>query len=186
MSLVDIVDKTPKKNIANEKGLINCVKFYNSVNYEQLKYNLIYAKDDEVANKDDVHVYARVHKDTLFKFVLAESLKELESFDFSNETLKKNALNRTLEHLESNAFDLARQVTIIVINDTKVDQNFVKRYAFLNTKYTKQTYQVVFRFDNTNVVVKQYRTLPNTIKIYNMFNTALKFDLGCTNPKGEE
>jgi hypothetical protein len=59
----------------------------------------------------------------------------------------------------------------------------VKKYAFLNTKYTPSNYQVVFRFDNTNIVVRQYRTLPETDKLYSLYNTAIKFDLGCSTPR---
>lgn len=183
MSLVNIVDKDTKKDIKKEKGLIDCIRYYDSSNYEQLMYNLIYAKNDEVLNRDTIHVYAREYKETLFKFILCENLEDLINFDFSNKTLKKYAANRTLDNLNVEAFEAEKEITIIVINDTNVDPNLVKKYAFLNTKHTPISYQVVFRFDNTNIVVRQYRTLPETDKLYSLYNTAIKFDLGCSTPR---
>jgi len=179
MSLkVDILAQdNDKKIIKKEKGFIDCEGYYSSLAYSQLKYNLIYAQNDEVFNNETIHIYARKYGRSLFKFILCENIDDLKDFDYSNSKLKSFAENRVLEHLKLDSLDLTTGITVIVVNDTKKNVELVKRFCFLNSFEDKKNYQVCFRFDNNQSLIRQYKKLRDFGQLYREFNTAIKFDL---------
>ncbi len=186
MSLVDILAPDKEKNIIKkEEGLIPSVGYYYSNNYSQLYYDLKYAKDEEIFNNDTIHIYARRYHNSLFKFILTESLKDLSNFDFSNQNLVNYAKNRALDNLQMSDFDL-KTITIIIIKDENEHIELIKKYCFLNSYQDKNNYQMVFRFDEKNHCIKYYKLLKDFGKLYNLYNTAIRFDLAQSGNGDEE
>ena len=174
----DIFIEEDNKKVKGEKGFLPSKIEYSTLEYSQLKYNLTYAQDDEVFNNETIHIYARKYNGALFKFILCENYKDLEKFDYSNESLKTFAENRTLEHLKLNSFDLTNCITVIVLNDTINNIELVKRFCFLNSNESKTSYQMCFRIDNNQNIIYGYKKLRDYTKLFRLYNTAIKFDLG--------
>lgn len=176
---VDILARDEEKDIIKkEKGFLPCTSYYSTLAYSQLKYSLIYANDEEIFNNETIHIYARKNQSSLYKFILCDNIDDLANFDFSNERLKAFAQNRTLEHLDISSFDLEKCVCVIIVNDTNKNIELVKRFCFLNSFETKNTYQMCFRMDNNQSLIRSYKELRNFGKMFRLFNTAIKFDLG--------
>lgn len=173
----DIFIEEPNKKVKGEKGFLPSRVEYSSLEYNQLKFNLSYAQNDEIFNNDTIHIYVREYNHCLFKFILSESIKDLSGFDYSNDKLKKFAENRTLEHFDVKSFDLEKQVTVIVLNDTDSNIELVKRFCFLNSFDTEKAYQNAFRFDNNKNIVYGYKRLRDYTSMYRLYKTAIKFDL---------
>ncbi len=173
----DIFIEEPNKKVKGEKGFLPSRVEYSSLEYGQLKFNLSYAQNDEIFNNDTIHIYVREYNHCLFKFILSENIKDLEKFDYSNERLKGFAQNRTLEHFNTKSFDLDKQVTVIVLNDTVNNIELVKRFCFLNSSEDDKSYQNCFRFDNNKNIVYGYKRLRDYTKMYRLYKTAIKFDL---------
>lgn len=173
----DIFIEEPNKKVKGEKGFLPSIVEYSSLEYNQLKFNLSYAQNDEIFNNDTIHVHVREYNHTLFKFILSESISDLAKFDYSNDKLKNYADNRTLEHFNSKSFELEHQVTVIILNDTTSNIELVKRFCFLNSFETDKTYQNCFRFDNNKNIVYGYKRLRDYTKMYRLYKTAIKFDL---------
>jgi hypothetical protein len=176
---VDILAKDDiRDSIKKEHGYLPCTSYYSSLAYTQLKYNLTYAKDEEVFNNDTIHIYARKNQNALFKFILCEDVKSLENFDYSNQRLREFALNRSFENLKIESFDLKNVVAVIIVNDPKTNIELVKRFCFLNSFDNKNEYQMCFRFDEAQSLIRGYRELRMFGEMFRQFNTAIKFDLG--------
>ncbi len=166
-----------EEKVKGEKGFLPSRYEYQSLEYNQLKYNLTYAQNDEIFNNDTIHIYVREYRHTLFKFILCENINDLEKFDYSNQRLKDFASNRQLEHFDIKSFNLEKVVTVIVLNDTINNIELVKRFCFLNSFEDKNKYQNCFRFDNNKNIVYSYKRLRDYTAMYRLYKTAIKFDL---------
>ncbi len=181
MSLVNIIETDKEKNkVKMDKGLIPSVSYFYLNNYSQLKYDLKYAKDEELYNGQTIHVYARAYKGSLFKFILCESLEDIKNFDYSNEALKTYAKKRNFEYFNVNDLDLKKTITVIIINDNTSHVEFVKKFCFLNTYQDKTNYQVTYRFDEGKNIIFSYKLLKDFGALFKEYNTAMRFDLAAT------
>jgi len=186
MSLVNIIETDKEKNkVKMDEGLIPSVGYFYVNNYTQLKYDLKYAKDEEIYNSETIHIYARNYKNVLFKFILTESLSDIKEFDYSNEALKNYAKKRNFEHFNISDLDLEKTVTIVIINDNQNHAEFVKKYCFLNSNQDKKQYQMVYRFVENKNIIFNYKLLKDFGPLFKEFNTAMRFDLAATR-NGEE
>lgn len=181
MSLVNILETDKEKNkVKMDEGLIPSVGYFYLNNYSQIKFDLKYARDEEIYNSETIHIYARRYKNILFKFVLSESLHDLKDFDFSNNNLKEFVKNRNLEHLKVEDLDLQKNITIIIINDKEEHIELVKKYCFLSSHQDKLHYQMAYRFSDGENVIRNYKLLKDFGPLYSEYNTAMRFDLAGT------
>ncbi len=181
MSLVNIIETDKDKNkVKMDEGLIPSVGYFYLHDYTQLKYDLKYAKDEEIYNSNTIHIYARKYKNVLFKFVLSESLNDLSNFDYSNQKLREYAEKRNFEYFSADDLSLDKTISIIIINDKQEHVELVKKYCFLNSHQDKIHYQMAYRFKEGSNLVLNYKILKDFGALYNFFNTAMRFDLAAT------
>ena len=174
-------DKNTKKyELPREGGLIPSVEVHEIHEYSQIKYDLIYAVNEEVFNKENIHVYARKYHSCLFKFVFCESLEDLKKTDISNEKLKVYAQNRSFERFKVADLDLKKEVVIYIFN-AKEDKEEVKKYCFLNAKSVKNHYCQYYIYDDKDRVLRSYRELKTFGVMYSLYKTTLYFDLAIPN-----
>ncbi len=181
MAIINLAkQKKEKYELPKEGGLIPSVEIHEIHAYPEIKYDLIYATDEEVLNSEFVHVYVRREKSVLFRFIFCEKLSALKKIDLSNENLKKYASNRSFERLEMKDFDLSKMISIYMFNEPD-NKEEVKKYCFLNAKVTKNEYAQYFIYDDKVRVLRSYRELKTFGRLYDYYKTALYFDLAIPN-----
>lgn len=164
MSLLDFFKK-------KEKEKTEYLGLYNTKPYDALGFSLIYAKNKLIYEKENIHVYSRNFKGTIFVITLVDDGNYYPE-DYTYEKMKDLVHQNGIE--EGNSY-----VNIVVYQHKTINNIYIAKQPRTNTK-TVYNHVLIFNFDK--VGLEYYRPVPTFYPLYEKYAEAIFFDLTAVDP----
>lgn len=165
-----------KKNKIDINNLPVC-EIFDLKPYSQLRFDLIYAKNQPLVDNDEVFICVRRYKNTLLKFMVVHKAEALEKYSLDNETLKEYCkLHSNLIDLKLEDLDLTKEVRNYILNEKS---RRLIQYAFVNAKAERKLYVQYYFFNHETVKIETYRKLKDIDTLKEEALTSLYFDMAC-------
>ena len=165
-----------KKNKVDINNLPVC-EIFDLKPYSQLKYDLIYAKNQTLVDNEEAFICVRRYKNTLLKFMMVHKTSALTKYSLDNESLKAYAKSHSnLIDLDIKDLDLTKEVRNYILNEktTRLTQ-----YAFVNAKAERRLYSQYYFYNHETTKIETYRKLKDVDTLKEEALTSLYFDMAC-------
>ncbi len=155
--------KKPKKEKLNCLGIIDCKP------YSFFEPGLQYAKDQIIDEGLGYKVYARLHQNTVFLFILVE--------DETNFDYQKFTVHNFSEQIKEKITDSYRSsILLMVFKNSNEKTISIAKNVLVNTK---KEFNQILVFNQQRVRLEYYRPVPNFYNLYKEYLEALYYDLSC-------
>ena len=145
--------------------------FYDTKPYDSLSFSLTYAKNTLVYENENVHVYSRNFRGTIFVITLVDD-GDYSQEDYTYEKMK--------DYIHEKGIDKGSSViNLIVYQNKTADTILIAKTPRINTK---EEFNQVLIFDREKVGLEYYKPVPKFYALYERYAEALFFDLTAIDP----
>lgn len=150
------------------KEVLDCLGYFEIKPYHYFESNMTYAKDILILKNENVKVYSRLFKTTLFVFTFVENEKGFIKENYTYTSLKDKIDAVILE-------DHKAIINLIIFKNQTEETLRIAKQVCVNTK---KEFNQTFIYDDKKVRLKFYRPVPSFYSLYNDYLEAVIFDLG--------
>ncbi len=164
--MLEFLKKKPKE-------ILDCLGYFDCKPYDFFENNLIYTNDILIEKNENISVYTRLYKGTIFVFTLVHQEAGFKKTDFNYEALK--------DKIDAVIKEAHKAVINLIIFKNKNDATIA--IAKEPVKNTKKEFNQTLIYDYKKVRLAYYRPVPDFYKLYDHYVEAMFYDLAAITPK---
>ena len=158
-----------KEKIVEDEGVLG---HYDSKQFHNHKYALIYAKEDCIFESEEFSIYTRAYKGTRFINILVEDERNLDITKCTYESLKPTLQEANIEPEEKSI--------VLVLFKEKNEATIQMAKKFCNSN--KNHFEQALIYNSKKVQMDYYKPVPKFYKLYDHLCEDLYFDLSFIDP----